>query len=104
VATHDDVIVGVDPGQYGPVDFVRNFWTTKFENGEYYVLSLAEVTNPLVHRSRYPPKKCPTRFASHTCCQVYPAQVHVCRTKPPLHYCFQPVVQGESARYSGLHS
>jgi hypothetical protein len=25
VATHDDVIVGVDPGQYGPVDFVRNF-------------------------------------------------------------------------------
>ena len=25
VATHDDVIVGVDPVQYGPVDFVRNF-------------------------------------------------------------------------------
>ena len=40
----------------------------------------------MVHRSRYHPKKCSTRFASHTCCQVYPAQVHVCRTKPPLQY------------------
>ena len=40
----------------------------------------------MVHRSKYPPKRCPTRFASHTCCQVYPAQVHICRTKPPLQY------------------